>query len=451
MTVREGTVRALGLWSVAEEDLLGRGGFASVYRCHRVEDASASGAIKIFKNSHYVNTFEREVAALLSIADLPGVPQIFDYGRDAAGRLCIVTEYVAGQTLDDYVKDQGALAVPVVLDLLRGLLLLLGQVHARGLVHMDIQASNIILSAGHFHLLDWGVSESDATGVLGSIRAKQGFASHVAPECYLGRCGPASDFYSLAWLVVFLLTGSKPYHFDEEADKDYRVVAHCLERPDLPDELTSLTGNGAMLVSLVYDWLAKNPDHRNLNYNLDVILREARGSEADFYQYKALPQLQFEFSYLRVAARAGVPFAQYELALRLELEGRMRECLYWLERAHGQAYAKATRKLASLAYANSDAARGRELMRQAAENGSNAARYALARDLLASGEEDRVSEAMGWLERAAKAGNPRAQHLLATRLLAEPDKFEQGQCWMFRAAERGYEKAVVMARELSDG
>ncbi len=410
-------------WEWSAEERLGGGGYAQAYRSR-----DGGHAVKIFDDPYYVNTFDREVRTLQWLQDCPGTPPLADYGRNREGRLCIVTEFAAGARLDRYVRAQGALSPEQTLAMLEQLLAVLACAHGKGLLHKDIKASNILIDGGRFTLLDWGVAESLGSGRAETIRAKQ---EYVAPECYYGEHGFASDFYSLGWLAVYVLSGALPYHFDEERDPGYRVAAHCMERPVLPE------GIPPPLRSLILNWLDKDPARRLAGYDLEALLEAAPGREMETCDYLDFRQIRHECGFLHRAARHGVPYAQHYYALRLRREGgRGEEAVYWLERACRAGYAEAGYMLAKLLAKGGEEARRRsgELMREAALKGKSGAQFRLGIALLREGDGNGAA----WLRRAADGGHARAQYELGRLLEKENGKRQESAAYLAQAAERGY-------------
>ncbi len=421
-------IQPLHNWLYTVEERLGGGGYAQAYRCRNAAFPDGEYAIKVFDDPTYANTFEKEVRVLQALEGCPGTPPLVDYGRNEEGKLCIVTGFAPGIRLDRHIRSSGPLSLDQTLALLAQILAVLSYAHARGLLHKDIKASNILMDGDQFTLLDWGVAEPRGNGRSETIRAKQDF---VAPECYYGDHDFATDFYSLGWLAIYALTGSLPYHFTDIRDRDYRVVAHCLERPELPASIP------VSLRSLILNWLGKKPGSRPVAYDLDAAQAAGQKLQPDFLEYLDFRQLSRELSYLHLAAHHGVPYAQCRFAAQLLEQGLRREAIYWLERARKNGYGEATYTLAKTLAQGSKAERQRaaELMRESAQAGKSGAQFRLGISLLREGDKN---IAASWLRRAADAGYARAQYELGKLLEKLPESRGEAAVWLKRAAERGY-------------
>jgi len=432
-------IQPLRHWLYTQDERLGGGGYAQAYRCRNAAFPDSEYAIKVFDDPSYANTFEKEVRVLQALEGCPGTPPLVDYGRSKEGNLCIVTGFVPGVRLDRHIRSSGPLSLDQTLALIEQVLAVLSYAHARGLLHKDIKASNILMDGDHFTLLDWGVAEPRGNGRSETIRAKQDF---VAPECYYGDHDFATDFYSLGWLAVYALTGGLPYHFADIRDHDYRVVAHCLERPELP------TGIPAALRSLILNWLGKKPDSRLVGYDLSVLQAGAAGHEPDFSGEMDLRQIQREFSYLHLAASHGIPYAQYQFASYLLKQARSDEAVYWLQRAREAGYIRATYRLARTLSKGTreDRIRAEDLMQEAVHAGDARAQYMQGMSLLREKGAGRdVEQAAALLRLAADSGHAPSQLELGRLLEKEFDRPDEAAIYLGMAADRGHSRNELNA------
>jgi serine/threonine protein phosphatase PrpC len=126
-------------------------------------------------------------------------------------------EYVAGTTLEQWMRTYPsrdvAEVVRIVEQVARGLLAL----HKREIVHRDLKPDNVMMDAdGHVKIIDLGASWVASVDELSPRASGQdtpaGTASYGAPELRIGGLvRPSSDQYSLGVLAYELLTGHLPY------------------------------------------------------------------------------------------------------------------------------------------------------------------------------------------------------------------------------------------------
>ncbi len=214
------------------ERRLGRGGMGVVYQATQV-DLNRQVVLKVLApdwmgDPEALARFEREARGLSSLQH-PNIVTIHDFGRND-GRAFIVMEYVAGETLDRFVRRRVRLAlgdfVPIAAQVLKGL----GEAHSRGIIHRDIKPANIMLCerqgrANYVKILDFGLAKlvsgsSDITkqNVLGTPTC-------LSPEQILGeKVDQRVDVYAVGILFYFMLSGVMPFQADNDASVLYKHV-----------------------------------------------------------------------------------------------------------------------------------------------------------------------------------------------------------------------------------
>ena len=365
----------------------------------------------------------------------PGAVQLLDFGRRFDGRLCIVTDLVPGTRLDQHVAKFGPLNLVQTLALGRQLLAVMSCAHAKGLLHKDINPANILLQDQQASLIDWGVSEPRGNGRAEIVLAMN---DYCAPEFFNGTHDFASDFYALAWVLVFAMTGTRPYHFGTEKDRAYRVAAHALERPELPQDIPPA------LRRLLSSWLSKDPQQRHMGYDLDALLNHCPTPQASVWTSLDYRQLRYECSYWHQAARHGVLYAQLRYAEQLLAQpDRTTEAIYWLEQAHAKGYVTATYRLARVleGQRGADQTLVHSLYLQAAQAGDFKAQYMLAMALLQPKNGARnLLDAQHWLRLSANASYAQSQFELAQLLKNELQQPQEADLYFAMALERGWPK-----------
>ena len=150
--------------------------------------------------------FRREALAAASL-DHPFICKVFEIG-DASGRLFIVMEYVAGETLHAALA-RGPLSSAALLALALELTDALEAAHARQIVHRDLKPANIMLTSQHHaKVMDFGlaklVPDASAETRVGAGApiteqgARVGTPAYMAPEQVAGDAvDHRSDIFSL--------------------------------------------------------------------------------------------------------------------------------------------------------------------------------------------------------------------------------------------------------------
>ncbi len=133
---------------------------------------------------------------------------IFDPAR---GLAAIAMDRVEGETLLE-VAGHAALSQEDVLGILVACARGLGALHARGLVHRDLQPRNVVVTGAPGSrsavLVDLGLAERRPRGMPKTFTGTLGF---LAPEMLLdGTPDHRTDLYSLGAILYFMLTGNPP-------------------------------------------------------------------------------------------------------------------------------------------------------------------------------------------------------------------------------------------------
>lgn len=159
--------------------------------------------------------------------------------------LYLVLEYIEGQTLDQWMRDNPKPDLETVRDLVEQISRGLRAFHRLEMLHQDLKPGNIMIDQeGTARIVDFG-----ATRVAGladmvaqdSAEAMQGTEQYSAPEYFLGEQGTVlSDQFSLGVLAYQMLSGELPYgvkvarvrHPRDLNSLGYQSLRH--DRPDVP-------------------------------------------------------------------------------------------------------------------------------------------------------------------------------------------------------------------------
>jgi len=215
-SVRSGDV--LGAWTLLDE--IGEGGMGRVFQARRsdghFEQLAAVKVLSGHPSAQALRFLARERQILASLAH-PHIARLLDGGSTAEGQPYLVMEYVRGQAIDAYCRQQQP-SIATRLQLLIDICAAVSFAHQQLVVHCDLKPSNILVTAeGRPILLDFGVSrllaDADQAAPSTAIPAGQGKGTlqaytprYASPEQRAGeRVGTATDIYSLGVTLAELL------------------------------------------------------------------------------------------------------------------------------------------------------------------------------------------------------------------------------------------------------
>lgn len=142
-----------------------------------------------------------------------------------AGPMFIVSRLVQGVTLDRYVEQTFSNRPDRVNRIIKCILPVLDAleyIHAKGIIHLDIKPSNIMVENGsNIRLMDLGIAYTHAQGAI-TASGLLGTPGYAAPEQYLvaGQTGlpfdERTDIYQLGVTLYELISGVKPYQRNAE-------------------------------------------------------------------------------------------------------------------------------------------------------------------------------------------------------------------------------------------
>jgi eukaryotic-like serine/threonine-protein kinase len=225
---------------------LGAGGMGEVYLA-RDTRLKRKIALKLLpaaytQEEERVRRFERE-ALTASALNHPSILTIYEIG-ESEGTHFIVTEYVEGETLRQWMKNQQP-ALVEILKLAEQIAGALAVAHAAGVIHRDIKPENVMVRPdGLVKVLDFGLAKlveqeapaADAESVTtsGAETAPgmvMGTLRYMSPEQARGqKVDGRSDLFSLGVVLYELITGQAPFTGATSAD----LIAAILTQEPAP-------------------------------------------------------------------------------------------------------------------------------------------------------------------------------------------------------------------------
>lgn len=243
--------------------IIGKGGMANVYEAYD-PNFHRMVAIKVFKreDEEMLRRFIRE-AQLMAGLRHPHLVEVYDSGEcqlDSITRYYIVMPLLTGGTLRVRIR-RSPLSLSEVCQCLQDIGDALDYIHAQGIIHRDIKASNVLLNEeGRCYLTDFGIARvtSDATQLTGTGNVL-GTVDYVAPELFEvhRRADARSDLYSLGVLLYEMVTGRLPF----SADNQLALISmHVNKQP--PSPLLYVPQISQDVVGVIYRALEKHPEMR---------------------------------------------------------------------------------------------------------------------------------------------------------------------------------------------
>ncbi len=242
--------RQIGRYRILEE--LGSGGMSVVYK--GLDTAlDREVAVKVL-HPHLAGKEEsrrrlaREAKAVARLHH-PNILEVFDFSAEGADNAFLVTEYVRGRTLKDYVDELGRMEPPELAAMVvHEIAAALAHAHEEGVIHRDLKPENVMVREdGLLKLMDFGIARLlDIEERMTVTGALVGSPAHMAPEIIEGQeAGPAADIFSLGTILYALVVGRLPFTASNATATLKRILDGNYEDPrqrvpTLSDELADI-------------------------------------------------------------------------------------------------------------------------------------------------------------------------------------------------------------------
>ncbi|MFI6844820.1 protein kinase [Kitasatospora sp. NBC_00085] len=234
---------------------LGAGGMGRVYLSYT--PGGRPVALKVVRpefaeDGEFRRRFAQEVSNAQRIHGLY-TAQVIDSGGLDSDAPWLVTAYVPGPSLQQVVRENGALPVRTVLLLMGGIAEALQAIHSVEVVHRDLKPANVLVAGDGPRVIDFGIARAaDATALTGT-GYRIGSPAFMSPEQAQGRpVTPATDVFALGALAAYVAGGTAPFGDGPDTAVLYRVVHEQPELDAVPADLREL----------VLRCLAKSPEDR---------------------------------------------------------------------------------------------------------------------------------------------------------------------------------------------
>jgi serine/threonine protein kinase len=206
-------------WAVGDDyeilSKLGSGAFGTVWRARdlSLEREVALKALHpvIARDDKAVRAFWREAKLAAQLAH-PAIVPIYDW--DSSGDLSWYTMELAEEgSVASLVARSGPRQAAEIASQVEQVLDGLNVAHANGILHRDLKPENILIDRyQRWRITDFGIANVTGEDVVGTT----GTPAFAAPEQLLGEPqGPSADYFALAAIVYFTMTGEPPFGQDD--------------------------------------------------------------------------------------------------------------------------------------------------------------------------------------------------------------------------------------------
>ncbi|MFZ4574045.1 MAG: tetratricopeptide repeat protein [Phycisphaerales bacterium] len=259
--LREGPGTRIGEYKILQ--LIGEGGFGSVFMAQQEHPVQRKVALKIIKlgmDTHQVVArFEQERQAL-AMMDHPNIARVLDAGSTETGRPFFVMELVKGDPIVEYC-DRNNLSVNDRLELFAQVCQAVQHAHTKGIIHRDIKPSNILVSTldgrPSTKVIDFGIAKATSARLTEKTlftehRQLIGTPEYMSPEQAEGSMDidTRTDVYSLGVLLYELLTGTTPFSSGELRSAAYAEIQRIIREVEPPVPSTRLSRNSDTIASV---------------------------------------------------------------------------------------------------------------------------------------------------------------------------------------------------------
>ncbi len=238
--------------------LIGEGGFGSVYMAEQEEPVRRKVALKIIKlgmdTKQVIARFEAERQAL-AMMEHPNIARVYDASATDTGRPYFVMELVRGIPITKFA-DKDNLSTRQRLKLFMQVCHAVQHAHQKGVIHRDLKPSNVLVTLHDGtpvpKVIDFGIAKATSKRLtektlFTEFRQFIGTPEYMSPE-QAEMSGldidTRTDIYSLGVLLYELLTGKTPFDAKKLRQAAYGEIQRIIreDEPLTPSHRVSTLG-----------------------------------------------------------------------------------------------------------------------------------------------------------------------------------------------------------------
>jgi serine/threonine protein kinase/Tfp pilus assembly protein PilF len=276
-------------------ELIGEGGFGTVWLAERREPMVQRVAIKIIKpgmdSKAVVARFDQERQAL-AVMDHPNVAKVFDGGVTDRGLPYFVMEYVKGEPITNFC-DRHRYTIRQRLELFVSVCDAVQHAHMKGIIHRDLKPSNVLAEMVDgkplVKVIDFGIAKAlvrdEEVTQFTSDGMVIGTPEYMSPEQAGGQLDvdTRTDVYALGIVLYELLVGRLPFDPTELRRRGFDEIRRIIREEDPPKPSTRLSTIGAEGSSIALSRRHHSPSTliRELRRELEWIPLKAMRKDRD--------------------------------------------------------------------------------------------------------------------------------------------------------------------------
>jgi tRNA A-37 threonylcarbamoyl transferase component Bud32 len=258
---------------------VGQGGMAVVYRALD-ETLKREVAIKIL-HQHLASEpeskarLEREAQSVAKLHH-ENILEIFDYSGPDSASSYIVTEFIDGETLKEFLGKHPISSPEIAALIAWEVGGALAHAHAAGIIHRDVKPENVMIRKdGVLKLMDFGIAQVVDLQRMTVTGQLLGSPAYMAPELIEGKpLDFRTDVFAVGIMIYQLATGTLPF-----AGKNPHEVLRRIVEGKYPDPRIGNRRLGDGLTRVMARALARRPDDRYAS--LDLLTADLAAHLAD--------------------------------------------------------------------------------------------------------------------------------------------------------------------------
>lgn len=197
-------------------DRLGEGGMADVYLAKDLilDRLVAVKVLRLdFRDDKKAQERFRHEAMAATALDNPHIVGIYDVD-EMDGMQYIAMEYIDGEDLKRFIKNQFPIPYAQVIDIMEQILSAVHEAHRHNIIHRDLKPQNVLIDKnGYAKITDFGISKAESENTMTQTKSIVGSIHYLSPEQIKGQvANQQSDIYSLGIILYEMLTGKVPFN-----------------------------------------------------------------------------------------------------------------------------------------------------------------------------------------------------------------------------------------------